>query len=481
MQKMHYLLLDIGTGSTRAALAEAGGHIIDTLSFENSYYRDETYADALYFLPEELKSKIISLCRQLTEKHPEANICAVSASAARQSFVLLDKYGIAFLGLPNIDNRGRGYADSIAGKADIYKKSGKWVTEDTGAAKLLGLMQKRPALYHKLDKFLSLSEWLAYIFTSELCFEHSQACETQLYDLAAASWSSELCSAYGINSDILPPLVCAGESLGNIMPDIAAETGINPDAVFLVGGADTQLALLQMRMKKGDVAVVSGTTSPVVTLSDEFFYDKNERVWVNANLAASGFVTEMNPGVTGLNYQRIKKSLCPDISYAELEEIYSKKRSFACTASFSSLLFYEKRALKNGGFFMRSPLGEELSREDMLWAVLADVACSIYEQLKRLKAISNNESSTLLCCGGGFRSAALCQMLSDLCGLELILYSGFEEASLGGLILLCNKAAGISTKADEEADIAKKYYPGKDRLIHSYHPVWEKNRQNANK
>ena len=62
----------------------------------------------------------------------------------------------------------------------------------------------------------------------------------------------------------------------------------------------------------------------------------------------------MNPGVTGLNYQRVKDRLCADIPYERLEEIYREKTSFACTASFSSLLFYQRRSLRRGGFFMRA-------------------------------------------------------------------------------------------------------------------------------
>ena len=38
----------------------------------------------------------------------------------------------------------------------------------------------------------------------------------------------------------------------------------------------------------------------------------------------------MNPGVTGLNYQRMKDGFLPDISYDELEDAYDRKTSFQC-------------------------------------------------------------------------------------------------------------------------------------------------------
>jgi autoinducer 2 (AI-2) kinase len=47
------LLIDLGTGSTRAALVDPGGKILAMRSFLNRYYRDEAYPDAQFLLPQE--------------------------------------------------------------------------------------------------------------------------------------------------------------------------------------------------------------------------------------------------------------------------------------------------------------------------------------------------------------------------------------------------------------------------------------------
>jgi len=49
----HYLMVDLGTGNTRVALVRSDGEIIDIRTISNSYYRDNAYSDAQYFLPEE--------------------------------------------------------------------------------------------------------------------------------------------------------------------------------------------------------------------------------------------------------------------------------------------------------------------------------------------------------------------------------------------------------------------------------------------
>lgn len=474
----HYLLIDLGTGSTRAALVAETGEMLAVRSFFNRYYRDDAYLDAQYFLPGEWEAELMRCCRELHADRPDVRVRLVSAAGARQSIVLLDREGRAFYGLPNIDNRGREFMGEIRESEKIYERSGKWVTEDFCAAKLLGLRKKRPELYARIGAVLSLSGWVAWLFTGSRVFEPSQACETQLYDLETKDWSDALCRAYGVDRSILPPLAMAGESAGAVKPALRETLGMEADARFIVGGADTQAALVQTGLEPGDIAIVSGTTSPIAALVDDKLCDEQQRVWVDANLGAKGYLIEMNPGVTGLNYQRLKAALCPDTPYEELEKAYAAKTDFFCTASFSSLLFHERRSLRHGGFFFRSPFQEGSDLVDLLWAELADVACSIYEQLWRLRELSGHGRAHVLGCGGGFRSDTLCRMLADLSGLELRLRPGFEQATVLGLAAVCNAALGL--EAPEACGQARVFRPRSDQLIHRYYPLWSAKRLAAN-
>ena len=63
----YHLLIDLGTGSTRAALVSSDGTMVAIRSFFNRYYRDEAYPDAQYFLPEEWEAEILRCCRELHE------------------------------------------------------------------------------------------------------------------------------------------------------------------------------------------------------------------------------------------------------------------------------------------------------------------------------------------------------------------------------------------------------------------------------
>ncbi|MEG1989055.1 MAG: FGGY family carbohydrate kinase [Oscillibacter sp.] len=472
-----YLLVDLGTGSSRVALVSAQGEILGMESFANPYYRDEAYEDAQYFRPEEWRENILTGCKKLCEAHPDRRIAAVSSAGARQSIVLLDREGNAFLGLPNVDNRGRAYMGEIPEKAAIYQQTGKWVTEDFPAAKLLGFRKKYPREYAKIAKITSLSEWIAQIFTGEIVMEPSQACETQLYDIGRRTWSETICGYYGVDPAILPRLQNAGEAVGPLRKEYQALLH-SEDAVFILGGADTQIAVKQAHIQIGDIAIVSGTTSPVVTRMETQFYDPRQRVWTDADLGGRTYQIEMNPGVTGLNYQRIRGQLFPDWGYDQLEAAYAEKTEFHCTASFSSLLFDQGRALKRGGFFMKSPFDMAVEPLDLLWAVLADIGCSIYEQFRNLCALTDNRKTEVLGCGGGFQSPALCQMVADLTGRQFKLYPGFDQATIRGMTLVCNEYFGVLPSPGGQTPIL--YFPRGEQLIHRYYPVWLENRNQAN-
>ena len=157
---MAYLIYDIGTGNSRVCIASAARELIDIRTFENNYYRDFEYEDALYFKPEEMLDKAMRCTKELLAAHPEVRIDAVTAASARESIVLIDREGREFYGLPNIDNRGEAWINSVSGKDEIYRRTGRWVSAVFSAGKLMGLKKVHPDIYNRVEKITSLSEWM---------------------------------------------------------------------------------------------------------------------------------------------------------------------------------------------------------------------------------------------------------------------------------------------------------------------------------
>lgn len=465
-----YLIYDIGTGNSRVALVSGQFDILDIQTFENRYYRDFSYTDAQYFKPAEMLEQILKCTKEIIRRHPEIIIRAVTATSARESIVLLDETGDAFYGLPNIDNRGALWLSDIPGQDEIYCSTGRWVSPVFSAGKLVGLKKIHPDIYGKIKKIVSLSDWLGYVLTGELVMEYSQACETQLFDIGNWEWSEELCQRFGIDRKILPKLSAAGTSLGKISTSFGQASGIPGDAVFVVGGADTQMAVKGICLSEGETAVVSGTTSPIVTIVPDKFYDEKKRCWVDCYIDGKSYQVETNAGVSGMNYQRMKQMFFKDVDYGTLDREMEKKRKIRCVASLGTLVFSENKTLENGGFYMRAPLDGDMDRFDFAYALIADIACSIVLQYENLSDLISQDRDYILGCGGGFQSRVLCQMLADLTHKKLLLKEGYTQASLSGCAGLCNTYLGVEKK---ECLIRKEFIPSTNDMLEEYYEKWE--------
>src|SRR5690606_8533554 len=103
------------------------------------------------------------------------------------------------------------------------------------------------------------------------------------------------------------------------LPHRALELGIAGNALVVVGGADTQLAIESMKPSVDDMVMVSGTTTPIIKIVGSYITDTGERTWTGRHTDDTNFVLEANAGVTGLNYQRLKEVFYPNEDYDVME------------------------------------------------------------------------------------------------------------------------------------------------------------------
>src|SRR5690606_14027325 len=147
----------------------------------------------------------------------------------------------------------------------------------------------------------------------------------------------------------------------------------NPAAKVVMGGADTQLAVKSTQPVTGDIVLVSGTTTPIVKIIDEYKVDENMRTWTGRHIEEGKFVLESNAGVTGLNYQKLKDIFYPNEGYDVIEEELENTEISACVASLGSLVADEDRPLTKGGFIFNVPLTHQLTRSTFVQATLWDI------------------------------------------------------------------------------------------------------------
>ncbi|HEY4288604.1 MAG TPA: FGGY family carbohydrate kinase [Puia sp.] len=469
--KEAYLIIDIGTGNARAAVVSPGGELLGIHRENIIYHKDEHYPEALYFDPAQLWEQICSIASQAVKKAGDVTVVAVTSTSQREGIVLLDKMGNSLIGLPNIDHRGREWESIITDKSRVYHLAGRYPTSLFSVMKLHGIHRRRENIWGKLGSFTSISDWIGYKLSGIVAYEHSQASETLLYDVARKCWSDELCSLYQIQPALLPRLVDSGTVLGVIQP--AALPGLSPAAKVVVGGGDTQLAIMGADPDIDDVVIVSGTTTPVIKLTDHYITDPHERTWTGRHIDDDSYMFEANAGVTGLNYQRLKEIFYPNEGYDVIEKELSELRDFQCIASLGSLLADEKTPLTKGGFIFNVPVSHQLTRAGFVWATLWDIACSIYENYNTLHHVSPHDKDYVWACGGGMESPTLRLFIAGLTGKKVLIRSNYRQSSAAGGAFLCNKALGHHAVALELPDVVA---PSLDNNYREFYNEWKKTR-----
>ncbi len=444
MTKNVYLVVDIGTGNARVGVVTADGEVLAVKREDVNYLVDSNYEESIYFDPEALWDQILRLAKEALSEAGDVMVHAITASSQREGIVVIDDEGDSLLGMPNIDHRGRNWEKELLDKDLVYERSGRYPTSLFSAFKLLGLREVYPDMFTKVSCVMSISDWIQYKFCGICSYEHSQASETLLYDVEKKRWSSELLQLFDISPDILPELKDSGTVLGTILKNVADILGIVTEAKVVVGGGDTQLAIRSMEPSSNDVVIVSGTTTPIIKMVERFEKDVDQRTWTSRHIDKSNFVLEANAGVTGLNYQRLKEIFYPNEGYDVIEKELDGLVGSQCVASLGSLIANEEEPLTKGGFIFNAPVSHQLTRANFVFAVLWDIACSIYENYKFLCEVSEHNESYIWACGGGVESKNLRQFLSNLFGKSIRVRDTFKQASLLGGVFVCNDALGVT-------------------------------------
>src|SRR5258708_14546886 len=87
-------------------------------------------------------------------------------------------------------------------------------------------------------RWLNVGEFLSHRMTGELAVDYSMASQTLLLDQRSLEYRTDLLEAIGLPADIFPAPRNAGELLGGVRPQAAADLGLTAGTPVMIGGAD---------------------------------------------------------------------------------------------------------------------------------------------------------------------------------------------------------------------------------------------------
>ncbi|MGY1806558.1 rhamnulokinase family protein [Blastococcus sp. SYSU D00669] len=304
------------------------------------------------------------------------------------------------------------------------------------------------AQFAAAHRMLLIPDLLAYWLTGEVGAEITNASTTGLLDATTREWAGELVDRLELPRELLPPLRRPGERIGELLPDVLAETGLaGPVPVTAVGSHDTASAVVGVPADGDRFAYVSCGTWSLVGVELE------KPVLTEAGRAA-GFTNEL--GVDGtVRYLRnvmglwlLQESLRTWAAAGLPADLTDLLHAAARVPAFTALVDPDDpRFLPPGDVPGRiaqacAETGQTppQSRAGTVRCILDSLALAYRRAVRTAAELSGRDVEVVHLVGGGVRNTLLCRLTADACGLPVV--AGPVEAAALGNALVQARAGG---------------------------------------
>ena len=257
----NYLAIDLGAESGRTivgSLADGRLSLSETHRFPNTPVRK---ADGLHWNVRQLWSDINA---------------GISASAAKFSLssLGLDTWGVDYglLGADGMlidaprhyrDARTNGMMEKLfetVPRDQVFGYTGIQFMQLNTLYQLFSMVVQQAPELQIAGTFLTTPDLLNYWLTGRKVCEFTMATTTQCYDPRRGEWSQPLLAALSIPLHIFPEVVQPGTVLGEVLPDIAEETGCGRVPVIAPACHDTGSAVAAVPAEAQHFAWISSGT-----------------------------------------------------------------------------------------------------------------------------------------------------------------------------------------------------------------------------
>ncbi|MGY1815662.1 rhamnulokinase [Blastococcus sp. SYSU D00820] len=288
---------------------------------------------------------------------------------------------------------------------------------------------------------LLIPDLLAYWLTGARGAEVTNASTTGLLDATTREWSGELLDRLGLPRELLPPLRQPGERLGELLPEVQAETGLGAVPVLAVGSHDTASAVVGVPARDRRFGYVScGTWSLVgVELEKPVLTEAGRAAGFTNELGVDGTVRYLH-NVMGLwLLQESLRTWAASGLPADLTELLA---AAARVPAFTAVVDPDDpRFLPPGDMPARiaaacaeSGQAPPQSQAETVRCIVDSLALAYRRTLRRAAELSGQDVDVVHLVGGGARNALLCQLTADACERP-VLAGPVEAAALGNALV----------------------------------------------
>ena len=349
-------------------------------------------------------------------------------------------------------------------REEIYSMTGIQFIQFNTIFQLFSM--KNSARMKAARTLLHMPDIFNYMMTGEKVSEYTIASTSQLLDVKARKWSSELLGRLDLPERILPPLVKPGSIVGSLLPDMMEETGLGPVPVIAPACHDTAAAVAAVPAEGQNWAFISsGTWSLIGVELDEPCVNE---ISMESNFTNEGGVNNKirflrnNMGMWILEEcRRSWKKRGQEPGYEEIISLASDAKPFRSVIDPDHLSFMKPddmpRAVaefcRNSGQPAPDSVGEQAR------CIFESLALKYRYLIEGINRIRGENIERLHIVGGGSRNELLNQYTADALGIPVI--AGPVEATAIGNIMMQAIATGHLADLAEGRKMVRGSFPVK--------------------
>ena len=332
------------------------------------------------------------------------------------------------------------------GAQALFQRTGMPVHTINTLPKLLWIRDHEPDTWAAADRFLLVEDFLIGRLTGSAVTSACLASRTQLFDLAAGTWSDEILDAIELAPGRLATVAPSGTAVGPLKPELTAALGLSTPPLVVTGGHDQACGALGVGLTEPGLAMVSSGTAEVVEVAlgspvvSAPLYEGNISVYRSTVPGLFLAMTLNHSG--GLALRWFRDGFCePQLARAKHsgDDAYDLILEGA-SAEPSGLLVLPHFAGAGTPSFDTASRGAILgltfstSRTDLAKAILEGLTYELRLNLDLLRD-GGVAIDVLRAIGGGAKSPLWLQLKADITGIPVITPRITEAAAFGAALL----------------------------------------------
>jgi len=305
------------------------------------------------------------------------------------------------------------------------------------APKLLWVQRHEPEVWARTAHVLLPKDYLRLRLTGEHAMDKADGAGTQLFELAARDWSTEVLAALKIEPSLMPPTFEGPQVTGTLTGAAADACGLRAGTPVVAGGGDQSANAVGVgAVGPGVVALSLGTSGVVFAATDAPLYDPLGRVHAFCH-AVPGRWHMMSVMLSAAGSLRwFRDALAPREPFTALSDEAATAPPGSDGLFFLPYLTGERSPHPDPharGAFIGLTVQHE--RRHMTRAVMEGVAYGLRDGLELMVQAGMERPRAIRASGGGTASPVWRQVLADVLDVELQRVSTTEGAAYGAALL----------------------------------------------